>query len=189
VQVSGYWPLDGSKGISFLKRLTAGSSIVIEKNIRGAFEEYIAVANAFASGLGKVEIEPENFAVLAESEDSEEAAMRSYGIWKDAGSYWMRKPAYDASNMAFIACAVLYDACGGKVAGEIYSDCEQAIHASAKKLSREQTDALRSLGGQAVSALIEIGELTQDMKREDVELMNGELHKFAGRFKGAISLG
>jgi hypothetical protein len=181
VRVTGYWPFDGSDGIAFLKQLIAGKPKPVEKKLRTALQEYLERAEAIAAGGCELELEPENFAVLAQ-DGGVDAAKREYHIREEAGKYWMRSAADGVDNRAFIACAVLFCACNRRVMGEIYNDCESAVADCAEKLSLDQVEGMLPLARQAAAALRELGELSESMRRSDQEMMAGELDKFLEQF-------
>jgi hypothetical protein len=184
MEVTGYWPLDGSSGVSFLKKAVSASAGACERQIESALQKYVKVAEEIASGIGNVEVEPENFAVFVESEGGVEKAKQVYGIWEEGGRYWMRQSTFSAANRAFVACAILFCSRGGSVTGEIYNGCEQAIERCAAKFSQDQVEALMPLAHAAVEALAKVGDLSVYKNSVDGQLIANELRKFAMKFSG-----
>jgi hypothetical protein len=183
MRVAGYWPLDGTAGAAFLRKLLRSSCASIERALRESFLDYAEIANGVLSGVRRTELEPENFSALVESMGGVDQAKDSLGIWEEDGKYWMRDFTGDDADRAFVACAVLFCAFGGKIEGEIYSQYENEIAACASKLSEAQRSALSEGALRAVEAIERLGDLFGPRAEQDNELMRRELRKFAEKFR------
>ena len=181
MHVTGYWPLEGSTGIAFLRKAMAATPAALEKQLCSAMENYVCCAGRVAAGLDETEIEPENFAVLVESSGGELKAMLEYGIRQVAGKYWMRKETGKEAVKAFVACAIIYCACGKSVAGEIFNGGEAEIEGCGRKLPTPPKAAL-SLATATVNALLSLDDLSDGMPTHDVAAMAKQLGAFREQF-------
>lgn len=183
MKVTGYWPLDGSAGICFLERLSRCAPPVLEKSIHRALSAYIEIDGKAATGEDRMEIEPEDFRILAESAGSEAKAKIAYGIRQQDGRYWMRNPAFDEAVRAFVSASIVHRAHGGSIGGEIYNNREAAIAACAGKLA-DARESLRGIALAAIGALVRLDDLAAGMPAADQALMAHELKAFAARLSG-----
>lgn len=182
MHVMGYWPFDGTAGLSFLRKLLLAPEKALTPLLRNSLERYWDICERARSGVDRVQLEPENFQVFVEAEGGIEEAKRAYGVWEENGRYWMREATFEEADRTFVACTVLFCASGGVITGDIYGDSCTDIHRCASRIATEQLESLADLALNAVSALKRVGDLVVDRSPFDQRRMVIELDRFAARF-------
>ncbi len=181
MKVTGYWPLDGSVGVAFLRRLVKASPARLEQALRDALSAYVVLTDGIREGRLREPIEPELFRDMVDEFGSELQVKLILRAWEEDGRYWMLPHTGDEAARAFIAAAVVARACGATIAGEIHRGEGVAIGTCADKLVPAQVTALREPARAAVSALVYRDELAFAMRAEDKALMGAELRTFHER--------